>query len=309
VKADELLDLLASWQEALRITRAIDSRAYQQARGWDLSGWTYRREPWGIYFIRHNRRHLPVEAVAAVTTAGIAAEELGPAVPGVNLPTRLVDLSTSGENGTSTARAERPPNSSAAKLRSMWIQLGIICLGFIVLGVATMLTRSRRYEPPAVTSEPQRYLYCPECGLEMTCPAEYVGRQTFCPHCGVTKAMEVNTFSHNAGEAPRSPPNRALLAIAFGVPVALAAAVYATGRLRARRVQTSEGDARQLACPACGHKMTAKVFSPGSTAVCPACAEQFVVPGARGRNEAASNASVQKWGDWLGTELTKKGRG
>jgi transcription elongation factor Elf1 len=308
VKADQLQDLLSSWQEALRVARAIDSRAYQQARGWDLSGWTYRREPWGMYFVRHDRRQMPAEVVAVVTAAEFDAEELEQAVPGCRLTTRLVDLSSPVGNGTSNAKAEGPPNGSRAKQKSVRIRVGILCLGFVGLAIATTLTRSRRDEPPPLTSEAQRYLYCPECGLEMTCPPEYAGRVTFCPHCGISKKMEVNSFSHGAGEAPRSPPNRALLAVAFGVPVALAAAVYATGRLRAAREHTPEGDGRRLACPGCGHKMTAKVFSPGSTAVCPACAEQFVVPGPGRHKETAGDASVQKWGDWLGTELTKKGR-
>ncbi len=183
----------------------------------------------------------------------------------------------------------------------------LVCLGLFGLGMAAAWSRSRRAEPPP-GGVPQRYLYCPECGLEMTCPPEFEGRKTFCPHC-LTRRMEVNAFSRN-GDGPRPPVNRALVALAVAVPLALAAAVYAAGRLRARQEQGPGAEARRFACPECGHRMASNVFGPGSTAVCPACAAQFVVPGAKARKESTANgADVQEWGAWLGSELTKKVKG
>jgi uncharacterized paraquat-inducible protein A len=187
--------------------------------------------------------------------------------------------------------------------------LVLVCLGFVVMGLATAWSRSRRAELSPPAGQQQRYLYCPECGLEMTCPPEFEDRVMSCPHC-VKRRMEVNSFSRANGDAPRAHANGAVLAIAVGMPVALAAAVCAASRLRSKPEQTPEGDARRLTCPGCRHKMNSKVFGPGSTAVCPACAHQFVVPGTEGRKEpSGDSAGVREWGEWLGSELTKKGGG
>jgi predicted RNA-binding Zn-ribbon protein involved in translation (DUF1610 family) len=158
-------------------------------------------------------------------------------------------------------------------------RLGLLCLGFVVLSVATYLTRGRRLEPPPAGGQPQHYLYCAECGLEMTCAPGQDAERTFCPHCGVTHKMELTTYSRNQGEGPRQPLNRLLLVVAFGVPTALAVAIYLKSRTRERTEKPAEGEPLRFACPNCGHQLASRAFRAGSTAVCPECAEQFVVGG------------------------------
>jgi hypothetical protein len=308
VKADELLDLLATPQMAVRVARAVDSRSYREARGWDLTGWTCRREPWGMYFIRHDRRLTPVEAVAVITSDGADADRVGAAVQGVTLPTRFVDLSPGSENGAATVK-DGPAGRSGVNRKSLLLQLGLLGVLFVTLAIGTAYSRSRRHEsPPRKTGESQRLLYCPECGLEMTCPSEFEHRPINCPHC-VKQRMEVTAVSRAGGNAAPSRANWVVVAVAIGLPLALAVALYGAGRVRAGREQGSEANARQVSCPGCGHKMKSGVFGPGATAVCPACAEHFVVPGTGRRQQAsAEGTDVRQWREWLGSEL-KKGAG
>ncbi len=158
-------------------------------------------------------------------------------------------------------------------------RLGLLCLGFVVLSVATYLTRGRRHEPPPAGGQPQHYLYCAECGLEMTCAPGQEGERTFCPHCGVTHPMQLTTYSRNQGEGPRPPLNRLFLAMAFGVPTALAVAIYLLRRPPPHSAEPAEDEPLRFACPNCGHQIASRAFRAGSIAVCPECAEQFVVGG------------------------------
>jgi hypothetical protein len=156
----------------------------------------------------------------------------------------------------------------------------------------------------------QWYLYCAECGLEMTCPPEFEDRPINCPHC-LKRRMEVTARSRADGAGLRTGANGAVLAVVVGVPLALAVAVYAVGRVRAGREQGPEGEARRVSCPVCGHKLRSNVFGPGATAVCPVCAEQFVEPGDQERKGADADAGgedVREWGEWLGSELRKGAR-
>lgn len=155
----------------------------------------------------------------------------------------------------------------------------LIALAFVALSVLTTYSWLRRAKPAPRDGESVRYLYCPECGLEMTCPPGDEDKATFCPHCGKSRQMEVHSFSLNGGGGPGFRANRTLLAVAFGVPIALAVLVYLLRRLQARREREVEADTRQIACPACGHELSTAIFGPGSTAVCPECAERFVVRG------------------------------
>jgi hypothetical protein len=178
-------------------------------------------------------------------------------------------------------------------------------VGLIALTAATARPR-RQAEAPDRPLQAQWYLYCPECGLEMTCPPGDEERATFCPRCSMKRRMELNRFSRGSDGGPRPQANRAMIVAAFGVPVVLALIVYAVGWVRAKREQTPEGESRRAACPGCGHKMTTAVFAPGSTAACPVCREQFVVPGQRRAPDNEHGA--REWGAWLGSELTKKRR-
>ncbi len=163
----------------------------------------------------------------------------------------------------------------------MSTRVQLISLAFLALAMAAIQWQFRH--PAArtpVAGASKYYLYCPECGLEMTWPEERVDKLPPCPHCGLEKPMQLSTISRNNGDMPAVTPNRLFVASAFGVPMLLAVAVYWFGRGR-RPVESDEPDeVLSFKCPSCGHAMTSASFRRGSTAVCPVCSELFIVTSA-----------------------------
>lgn len=167
----------------------------------------------------------------------------------------------------------------------------LVGLALAAFAMATVQWCTRRpAAKPTVAAATQFFAHCAACGLEMTCPSERADDPPPCPHCGTGRRMEINTFSRNNGETPAVPLNRRLLATAFGVPAALAVGVYYLGR-RAKERQSSEGEEEvcRFKCPGCGHGMTSTTYRRGSTAICPACAEVFVVASLDGQETADRN--------------------
>jgi hypothetical protein len=162
-------------------------------------------------------------------------------------------------------------------------------MGFVVLSGLTIHSAFRRAKPLPPGEKAQMYLYCPECGLEMTCPPGDEDKATFCPHCGVTRRMEVHSYSFSGG-GPGFRASRLVLAVGFGVPIALSVAVYLLGRRQASRGQAAVVKHGKIACPFCGHKLSAAPFGSGSTAVCPVCTERFVVGSPERRLESEDGA-------------------
>jgi uncharacterized paraquat-inducible protein A len=165
----------------------------------------------------------------------------------------------------------------------MSTRMQLLCVVLIGLSLAGATSHLRRPEPTRMNDGSQHYVYCPECGLEMTIPPEMERKQTFCPHCGPGKQLEINSYSRTNGEAPL-PTNRLLVAALFGVPCILLFGVYLLGRKREGQKPTDVEEVFRFACPGCGHEIASNAYREGSTAVCPACAEMFVVP-----NSAASD--------------------
>jgi rubrerythrin len=172
----------------------------------------------------------------------------------------------------------------------MSTRVQLICLAFLALAMAAIQWQFRRSSPPPTAGAAKYYLYCPECGLEMTWPEEHIENPPFCPHCGAGKQMQLSTFSRNDGQAPAVAPNRYFVAAAFGLPIALAVGVYWLGRERKRRRPAEPDEVLEFKCPGCGHAMASAAYRRGSTAVCPVCSELFVV--------TASDESVSAEGRW-----------
>ncbi len=169
------------------------------------------------------------------------------------------------------------PHQPPKRSRSL-THLYLLCLGFVALAVATAVTRR---PPPTTTAgaEAQHYLYCPECGLEMTCPPEYVKEGMACPHCGAGKRMRVNAHSQSDGLVPGLASSRWVVPLVFGVPVVLAVVVFALERVSNRPRSSAQPPPSEVSCPRCNHRMASGIFGPGSTVICPECAERFKVPG------------------------------
>jgi transcription elongation factor Elf1 len=181
------------------------------------------------------------------------------------------------------------------------VRLAVLGSGLAALLALAVFSLPHAAQTPPPASESQRYLYCPQCRLEMTCPPDQEPGVAFCPHCGKDRIMEVNTFSRRNGESPPlSPTGKVLLAVAIGLPVALAVAVYLSGRQR-----TPEGAAIVFACPACGHKLRSQVLAPGSTAVCPACSEHFPVRAAAGASNRGPADALERHNK-AGTKLASQ---
>jgi transcription elongation factor Elf1 len=243
-----------------------------------------------MYFIHYNAEKVPVEVIAVVTVDGVDSDDkTKAAVPGVSLPTRWVRLAPAAEIALPSTSKTEPSNNKPPIRWSARRLLGVVGLALTAFIGFTLYSVMGTPNTPPTASEPQRYLYCPQCGLEMTYQPDQEGRAVFCPHCGKDRPMEVNTFSHSLGEEPPlSSTAKILLALAMGVPVALAVITYQSGRQR-----TPEVAANVFACPACGHKLRSHILGPGSTAVCPTCAEHFLVRAARGTNNRHSTEALK----------------
>jgi uncharacterized paraquat-inducible protein A len=161
----------------------------------------------------------------------------------------------------------------------MSTRMQLLCLILVSLAVAAATAHLRQPARKLETRSGQRFLYCPECELEIAVPAEMEPKQTFCPHCGVTKPMQINSYSRTNGAAPPLPNNRLLMAAMFGVPAALLLGLYSLSRKRPSRQASGADEVFQFSCPGCHHTMASNSYRKGSTAVCPVCAELFVVTG------------------------------
>jgi predicted RNA-binding Zn-ribbon protein involved in translation (DUF1610 family) len=306
MRADKLLALVTTWPAALDVARAITSAEYRQERGWDLGDWTCRREPWGMYFIHHNAEHVPVEVIAVVSGDGVDSDTTA-AVPGVSLPTRWARPAPAAESAPPPTSETVPSNKKPSKRRPVWMGLAVLGLGLAALTGLVVFSLQPTATTPPSAGEPQRYLYCPQCRLEMTCAPGQEARETFCPHCGKAWIMEVNTFSRRKGESPplSASKKQVLWAVGLGLPVALAAAALAVAVYWSGREPTPENAVVVFACPACGHKLRSQILAPGSTAVCPVCGEHFLVRAARSAGNRGS-AKAPERRTKTGSKLTSK---
>jgi uncharacterized paraquat-inducible protein A len=157
----------------------------------------------------------------------------------------------------------------------------LICLAVTALIMAGV---QWYFRPPAEVPLPsaavaQFYVYCPKCGLEMTCPAEQAEKPPFCPHCGPSRPMQVSTVSRGSAQASATPTNWFIVAAALGIPITLAICVYLLGRPGQPVIVSQADEAYRFNCPGCGHEMSSTSYRKGSTAVCPVCSELFVVTG------------------------------
>jgi transcription elongation factor Elf1 len=178
----------------------------------------------------------------------------------------------------------------------MSTRMQLLCLVLVGLTLAAATSHLRGPVVRREASGTQKYLYCPECGLEMTAPAEAAeGKQTFCPHCGLTHPMQVSSSSRTNGDGPGSQTSWLFVGLMFGVPAALAIGVYGLSRSREQQqVPTAEDDGIEFSCPGCGHTMASKSYRKGSTVVCPICAELFVVTGSDRAGTEMDRADQQR---------------
>jgi transcription elongation factor Elf1 len=190
----------------------------------------------------------------------------------------------------------------------MSTRMQLLCLVLVGLTLAAATSHLRHAPPPRETSGTQKYLYCPECGLEMTAHREAAeGKQTACPHCGVKHPMQVSSYSRTDGGGPRLQTSWLFVGLMFGVPAALAVGVYSVSRARARLPQDEADDVFQFSCPGCGHAMASNSYRKGSTAVCPVCAELFVVTGSDTAAKAIDRSDQERdLEDGLRSKLRKK---
>jgi predicted RNA-binding Zn-ribbon protein involved in translation (DUF1610 family) len=189
----------------------------------------------------------------------------------------------------------------------MSTRMQFLCLVLAGLFLAAATSHLRRPVAQKNTATAQHYAYCSECGLEMTVPSELEQKKTFCPHCGVDHPMQISTHSQTNGEGPVSRTNWPFVATVFAVPTALAIGVYSLSRARRRGGSVAEEDVYEFTCPGCGHTMASKSYRKGSTAVCPACAELFVVGSSDAEGIASDRPDEQReLEDGLRNKLRKK---
>jgi transcription elongation factor Elf1 len=188
----------------------------------------------------------------------------------------------------------------------MSTRMQLLCLILIGLTLAAATSHLRRRAPRREAEPGQQYAYCPECGLELTITPGADRKHNFCPHCGVDHPMQVNGFSRTNGEAPVLGPNRLLVAAIFGVPAALAVGVYSLSRKRGQPKQADGEEVFQFSCPSCGHTIASNSYRKGSTAVCPACAELFVVAGSSPEDGLDRSDEEHELEDGLRSKLRNK---
>lgn len=123
-----------------------------------------------------------------------------------------------------------------------------------------------------------KYWYCPQCGLEMTCPPEKVNEVTPCPKCvhdGVK--FEVHNYSRANGEGPAKDTDP-VVKFLFFLPATLVVLLFISTQMRSVRFAPSRGKNFIFSCPACEHPVRYQQPEVGTNGICPDCGEQFIYP-------------------------------
>jgi hypothetical protein len=148
----------------------------------------------------------------------------------------------------------------------------VALLGAVVLGWG--LPCVLRGQQPA-DREPKYWLVCPRCGLEMTCPPEWVKTGCMCPRCGRTDAhMDVTTSPPSREGEASGGGSRVVRWLAITVAVLLAAAWVAMKCIQAAQARADRDDLRPSPCPVCGAILKYRETDAGLTVTCPACGEK-----------------------------------
>ena len=91
MSADDLEKILETTDAHLLMT-AMDNRALQAERGWDLSNWTYRKAPGSICFLHADGQGQPKEVLVAVRAAPERRASIERLVANFPVPAKLVLL-------------------------------------------------------------------------------------------------------------------------------------------------------------------------------------------------------------------------
>ncbi len=92
MQIEDMARLLTSLDVAADVVDAIDDPDIQVCRGWDLADWSYDCIPWGIRFLRHDRRTGTTAAVVVVALPAAQRAALPLACIHTPWPTKLLLL-------------------------------------------------------------------------------------------------------------------------------------------------------------------------------------------------------------------------
>jgi hypothetical protein len=153
----------------------------------------------------------------------------------------------------------------------MKIRRPLIALVAVILAAAGAQVLAQPAKKPA------KFLYCPQCGFEMTWYQDQAPEMN-CPRCNPKKKLEIFTYSHRPEPEPDFAPPRDMRAlyVAAGFPVVLLA-VWGFMSWRKKDAKVTE-NCLVTRCPACGRKIKYPVSFAGQRSSCPRCKGRFIFP-------------------------------
>jgi hypothetical protein len=196
----------------------------------------------------------------------------------------------------------RVPRRSRPKVR---LALGMIFVVFLVCFSPALL--SSRAQDAAPTTAPG-YLYCPECGLELTWGDHPPPQPMYCPRCDPKKV---------AYKYAKTPPSRSILPTAgidgplfkilVGVVVVLGLAYLVLRYARSRHESLVAQSVFLFPCPCCRRDLKYTESMAGRPGLCGYCNTRCVYPetGQGPEDDYFRRKTLKKWGKQM-TKLPRR---
>jgi uncharacterized protein (TIGR03382 family) len=124
------------------------------------------------------------------------------------------------------------------------------------------------------------YLFCKECGFEITCAPGRENTVVPCPRCGTKKGTTLDFFpySHNTSGWQGPPPSPLVPVLVIGSTVLMSVILLCLAWLGRRRHHPADVKVLHYRCQICGRRLRYSALQAGHKGVCPQCKKVFVFP-------------------------------
>ncbi len=185
------------------------------------------------------------------------------------------------------------PRESAGGKGKRWVKrlalLAILALGW---GLPCLV---QGQTPAEQQPGPQYWLYCPRCGLEMTCPPDLVKEGCICPRCARRDVrMQVTTSPPSQAGESSSNGSPVVRWIALGLAATMAVAWAILKRHQAAQAQAAN-DLRPASCQVCGATLKYRECDEGLTGTCPTCGETVQYISAESEEPVPDSKDLKEW--------------
>jgi hypothetical protein len=149
------------------------------------------------------------------------------------------------------------------------------------------------------------YLYCPECGLEMTSPSDHSRKKWPCPRCS-RPGVFLEYSLERRGRAAGLSSFVGHLARGLVILGASLAALSLFLRIRAIRARAAE-PTFAFACPACTREILFRQSQGGKKGVCPGCQTLCDYPNTKAGGATSKGGGLRRWANDM-RRLPRRGK-